>query len=167
MPFCPRCRAEYRDGFTTCALCEVELVETMDQLPVALDDERVAELLRDKQLVRLVHGGVEACKDVQQALLREQIPAAIMPPENTDLGSGVAMILDVAVPEDQVDRAKELLTAHWHETLIRDGLRFDFIEEDDSSDDDEKPLACPACGSTKPLKKGACRDCGLQLDDTE
>jgi hypothetical protein len=26
MPFCPRCRAEYRPGFSRCADCEVDLV---------------------------------------------------------------------------------------------------------------------------------------------
>ncbi len=27
--FCPKCRAEYREGFTTCADCQVPLVESL------------------------------------------------------------------------------------------------------------------------------------------
>ncbi len=34
--------------------------------------------------------------------------------------------------------------------------------EAEEADNDEEP-ACPACGCTKPLKKGKCRDCGLHL----
>lgn len=31
MPFCPKCKAEYRDGFTECADCGVKLVEEIKQ----------------------------------------------------------------------------------------------------------------------------------------
>lgn len=31
--FCPNCQAEYRPGFTRCADCEVDLVESLDQAP--------------------------------------------------------------------------------------------------------------------------------------
>ena len=36
MPYCPKCRAEYREGFTECADCEVALV---DELPEAEEQE--------------------------------------------------------------------------------------------------------------------------------
>jgi hypothetical protein len=31
--FCPRCRAEYREGFHTCSDCNIELVEELSPLP--------------------------------------------------------------------------------------------------------------------------------------
>ncbi len=31
--FCPKCRAEYRDGFHTCSDCQIDLVETLPTLP--------------------------------------------------------------------------------------------------------------------------------------
>ena len=33
--FCPNCRAEYREGFTTCADCDVPLVAELPPEPVA------------------------------------------------------------------------------------------------------------------------------------
>ena len=30
MPFCPKCKAEYREGFTICADCKVPLVESLE-----------------------------------------------------------------------------------------------------------------------------------------
>ena len=32
--FCPKCKAEYREGFTVCADCGVPLVETLPASPV-------------------------------------------------------------------------------------------------------------------------------------
>ena len=29
MPWCPKCKAEYREGFTECAACHVPLVDTL------------------------------------------------------------------------------------------------------------------------------------------
>ena len=31
MPWCPKCRAEYREGFTECSTCQVPLVDTMPE----------------------------------------------------------------------------------------------------------------------------------------
>jgi len=36
MPFCPRCKAEYRAGFTLCSDCQVDLVEELEE-PPAMD----------------------------------------------------------------------------------------------------------------------------------
>ena len=38
MPFCPKCKAEYREGFTMCADCKVPLVESLEtKRPVKTD----------------------------------------------------------------------------------------------------------------------------------
>jgi len=53
--FCPRCKAEYRSGFTRCSDCDVELV---DQLPPdpPLNVEPQAELV----VVRTYLNGLDA-----------------------------------------------------------------------------------------------------------
>ena len=33
MPWCPKCRNEYRDGITICAECKIELVERLEDIP--------------------------------------------------------------------------------------------------------------------------------------
>lgn len=32
MPWCPKCKAEYREGFTKCSDCKVELVSELDEV---------------------------------------------------------------------------------------------------------------------------------------
>lgn len=41
MPYCPQCKAEYRDGFDTCYDCQVPLV---DELSTEPDDEPIIVL---------------------------------------------------------------------------------------------------------------------------
>ena len=31
MPWCPKCKAEYREGFTECSTCQVPLVDTLPE----------------------------------------------------------------------------------------------------------------------------------------
>jgi len=42
MPWCPNCKDEYRDGFTKCADCDVELVEELPKEKVQ-DEEQYGE----------------------------------------------------------------------------------------------------------------------------
>lgn len=46
MPFCPKCRIEYREGFTTCSDCDVALVSA---LPPEESDPR--ETLKNEESV--------------------------------------------------------------------------------------------------------------------
>ena len=49
MPWCPKCKAEYREGFTECATCHVPLVDElpdeqdMEQMPDAVQAEPAPE----------------------------------------------------------------------------------------------------------------------------
>jgi hypothetical protein len=60
---CPQCRSEYREGFTHCADCDVDLV------PVAEPDPTGAE--PDIQLVKIYEGGDAAVLPVVESVLRD------------------------------------------------------------------------------------------------
>ena len=51
MPWCPVCKNEYREGYTHCNDCDVDLVDSLEEGPRALiagaeyDMNRMAELL--------------------------------------------------------------------------------------------------------------------------
>ena len=49
--FCPLCKAEYREGFTKCADCDVELIEN---LPEEIEEEELREELADEEFVEIL-----------------------------------------------------------------------------------------------------------------
>ena len=75
MPFCPECQAEYRDGFTRCAECDLDLVE---QLPEAFDtsEENIKRALEGKELVSMTLGRLEVVKEARD-LLAESVTISV------------------------------------------------------------------------------------------
>ena len=67
MPFCPKCRAEYREGFTRCSDCDVELV---DELPP--EEEMADEEPSDLVQLHIFAGDIYA-EMVKEALENEGI----------------------------------------------------------------------------------------------
>lgn len=43
MPFCPKCKAQYREGITVCADCKVELVDSLEEAEAVQETEVQAE----------------------------------------------------------------------------------------------------------------------------
>lgn len=167
MPFCPKCRAEYREGFTRCATCGVDLVDSLEDVPEPITEDNAVEYLRGKELAVLVRGDLDSCREVCNALLQEQVPAIIAPYDENVPSARLAMLLDVLVAEEDVERAVTLLQADWHDMLERDGLQWLGVGAPEEEAEEDGPLACPACGSTAPLVDGCCPDCGLYLGDEE
>lgn len=48
MPYCPKCKSEYRDGFTRCYDCEVELVDSMPQVNKHDDEDSDSEISNEE-----------------------------------------------------------------------------------------------------------------------
>ncbi len=60
--FCPECKAEYRDGFTTCSDCDVELVDALvepEPEPADADSEEILAIENPVEIGRFL--------DVRQA----------------------------------------------------------------------------------------------------
>jgi hypothetical protein len=110
MPFCPKCRSEYRPGFTECADCGVDLVDTLPDMPQPgeLDLETFVPL---RSYPTRMHAEM-----VKEALTNEGIPAIIRGTElfgaGTGLGSAVSPKLTVCVPPERREEA----------ALIADGI---------------------------------------------
>jgi len=183
VPFCPECRAEYRKGFERCPTCDVDLVEA-DEVPEMLTDEEVIASMAQEDLMPIVRGSIEGCRETQSKLLEKRIPAAIHESHDEVAEAGHFRILQVVVRREDAERAQEVLNLEWVEDAQREGLLGEVelteaedpaagevdaewdAEGDDGDDgdaDEDAEPACPACGCTKPLKKGKCRDCGLHL----
>ena len=108
MPYCPICKAEYKEGITTCADCGVELV-----------DEPPAEELDVRDFMEFY-----ACTDTLEAgRLRDILEAAGMKVLVRDMGIsafptaiGSTAEKRLAVAEDRLDEAVKVV-----KTAIADG----------------------------------------------
>jgi hypothetical protein len=184
MAVCPRCRSEYRAEFTRCASCDVDLVDPATLPPELAEDDVLEALAEEENLVSVSRGTVEWCKEIQRKLLARQIPAIARRADDVLAAPGQHLVLEVVIREEDSDRAAEVFNQELLEKLERDGLLGELAQlhaardraEQPASDGagdvaaegpaaEEAPLACPACGSTKKLKKGKCRKCGLFLGE--
>lgn len=46
MPFCPKCKVEYREGFSVCADCKIPLVDSLDDI---IDEEIIEEVEEESE----------------------------------------------------------------------------------------------------------------------
>jgi len=184
MAVCPRCRSEYRTEFTHCASCDVDLVDPSTLPPELAEDDVLDALAEDPELIAVSRGSVDWCKEVQRKLMAQRIPALARRSEDEVAGASHQQILEVCIRAVDADRAAAVFDQELLEKLDRDGLLGEFAQlqaarepqEPEGGDAAghapaegevaaEEPLACPACGSKKPLKKGCCRKCGLFLGE--
>jgi len=72
MPYCPKCKAEYREGFKICIDCKVPLVQTLEDANEESTREEAStdEGSQNAEYLRLLRGGEEAydSEDYQTAL---------------------------------------------------------------------------------------------------
>ena len=97
--FCPKCHAEYRDGFTTCDECTVELVESLPS-PPEVDFADYEELLATYN-----QGDIVTVKSI---LEKEGIPYFI----KGEMFTGMGAFIDparVMVIKGEVDQARRLI----------------------------------------------------------
>lgn len=60
MPFCPKCREEFRENFTVCLECNVALVETLENEADQVAELEVACNLTDEQVAHIIRGYLES-----------------------------------------------------------------------------------------------------------
>ncbi len=97
--FCPKCRAEYRAGFTLCEDCNVELVD-------ALPPEPVTGFADYEELLATYNQGDIAT--IKSILEKEGIPYFI----KGEMFTGMGAFIDparVMVMQDQIEQARLLV----------------------------------------------------------
>src|SRR5579872_7562201 len=105
MPFCPRCRAEYRDGFTRCADCGDLLVAELPASPVSVAPE---EPVREKTAATFATYAEAA---MWAELLEKNGVPCVLVPLGPGAGWGTSAWLPHAIHVRDVDvaRAQHLL----------------------------------------------------------
>lgn len=148
MPWCPQCKSEYREGFTVCADCHVELVDELPEEPET--DER--EFLDDEELTALLNRDwseedrpvllVSLLDDAEAGRLTSYLESYNIPvfPIKKSLRSSIVSQAETElyVPQGMLNWAIDLL----HEDDERNGLSDeeaeplpdDFFPQEDSDD---------------------------------
>ena len=100
--FCPRCRAEYREGFTVCADCDVPLVpelspELQPKSPRCVEFEEVLSTFNAGDL------------SVAESILNSEDIDYYIQNEFFNCAQPLAQPFRVMVRKDQADEAREIL----------------------------------------------------------
>lgn len=98
---CPECGSEYREGFTHCSDCDVDLVEPEAPEP-------------DVNLVRVYEGGNPAVLPIVESLLRDAGIEFMTKGESVQalqgaIGSPFVVPVEFWVRSDHAEQARELL----------------------------------------------------------
>ncbi|MEZ4271021.1 MAG: hypothetical protein R3C68_06185 [Myxococcota bacterium] len=162
--YCPTCRAEYREGFTTCATCEVDLVLVMPDADPFSSPEKMAEVLADQEVVALMVGNHVNLQEAQRVLAEARIASMIAGEDAEELETAVHARFYLMIAQAEVATAQKVFSQRWEEGLEREGVMLtDKLQEDaeiesESGDDD---LPCPACGTPVLENESECSECGL------
>jgi len=100
---CPKCEAEYREGYTKCADCDVELVDT-----IILENEGYSELeeIIFKTVMTSFNQGEIA---LAKSLLESNNIQCFVQGESFNSLLKTSIPVSIKVPEDYVGQAKEVL----------------------------------------------------------
>ncbi len=153
MPICPQCLSEYREGFTRCASCEVDLVDSVAP-EMDLSDESVRAALAGKQLVAITRGELQVVKETRELLARKRIPSLIVQDEEVRVPPGMAPRVLLLVGQDDLAGAAELLGEQFRQLLA---------QEESQVPEAADYGSCPACGAQVPETAEECPECGLYI----
>jgi len=151
VPYCPQCLAEYRDGFTRCATCDVDLVEQLGE-EMVLTEENIRRALEGKELLGVARGELEVVKETRALLSRARIASVIIEDEQAQLPAGMAPRVVLLVSKDDLEQAQSVLGEKFQQMLEAEGQ---------PPPSELEYGKCPACGTTIPEDAEECPECGL------
>jgi hypothetical protein len=110
--FCPLCKYEYRPGFTHCADCDVDLVETLDMGPTGDSAQSPRSQDDATGTPRMLWSGIDnsAFTQIRTALDEAGIPYNDEPLEARLLYSSMRDPLEIWVHQSDYDDARKLVS---------------------------------------------------------
>lgn len=146
MSFCPNCKAEYREGFSICADCDVALVS---ELPVGLPAEtpvtKVTPFGNDHGVFLINVFNETEADTVEQLLASHGIPVVKLYRDSggylTVYMNSTSLGVDILVPSKAYDTAVEILGADIQfedEALLEGEDSFDLEDSEEFEEDDEE-----------------------------
>ena len=143
---CPVCRDEYRRGFTRCATCSVDLVETLDAARPSTPAEAPAPAARPGALtveMTVPYCGFLSLDEARQA--REALRA-----------KDVRALIVITEPHDAEEYWLRVAPGDVRATTAVLGPPEEVESRDES-------FTCSACGATVGSGDAACPGCGLEF----
>ena len=149
--FCPRCRDEFRPGFTRCAVCDVDLVDSLDHaLEPASEPRPATEPSLPVSMAE--YCGFLALEDAREA--RDKL-------------SSKGIRSDILIRQSVGDEAGGAEHEEFWLRVERSGyaraaalLGYEVAE----SDEDET-VACGDCGHRVSAEETFCANCGARFED--
>ena len=147
--FCPKCKDEFRAGFTHCASCDVDLVESLSEAPAA--PQPVQGGSTRPAVARMVdYCGFFSLDDARDA--RRQLKAA-------------GILTEIAIRDvpglDNDDEEYWLRVEATHIAQVTKILGFD--PAGDATGDES--FRCDSCGETVSSHESFCSNCGAKFDE--
>ena len=150
MPFCPICQAEFRQGFTRCNACDVDLVDQLEE-EMDLSEENVKAAVEGKELVGVTRGPLDVVKETRDLLGAHRIASIIVDDEESAKIEGMPPRVVLVVPKDDIEAAALVLGSKFKK----------MVEEEGMETPDLKYENCPACGTQVSEDTEECPECGL------
>ena len=148
MPYCPKCRSEYRQGFTKCADCDVELVDELsNEVPEEEEIKSVHQWLTNLESEMMLDTFTEPVEFMYVVSMLEEmeIPFLVKSSGGVTLKGLPSMTSKIKrtifVEEADIERAKEVVDS-LDAYLMEEYDDEEFYEDDDDGeyyyeDDDE------------------------------
>jgi len=151
--FCPKCKAEFRPGFTRCANCNIDLVESLSAAaPVSAPAG--PRLPASSPLSLVEYCGFVSLEDARRA--RDQLFSETI---GSEIAIRVAPHPEGLGPHEEywlrVDRAR-------YKDVVR---LLGYDEAQAPAEEDPGSFACGECGREVAAEESFCAGCGARFED--
>lgn len=159
--FCPKCRDEFRPGFTRCAACDVDLVVSLDVIDIPgapPDKKRQLEGLgagRPREVPHLVpmadYCGFLGLDDAREA-------------RNRLHGAGIRS--EIAIRDSPDSPSQGSVSEEYWLRVERDGFvrAAALLSYDAAAEADRGAFECGECGASVPEDAERCPGCGARFE---